>query len=575
MYKKRIVAIYARVSTEHEAQISALGNQVQYYDNLLAQHPEWELYDRYIDEGITGTSVKKRKNFMRMMKDASEGKFDLVITREVSRFARNTVDTLQQTRILKKQGVEVYFTEDNIWTMNDEDGELRLTIMATLAQNESKKTSLRVKAGQMISFQNAVPYGNGNILGYDRIDKQFVINESQAATVRRIFDLYLDGNGVRKIQFIIEKEGHLTATGLTKWQPGNISRILRNPFYCGTIVYRKQFVPDFLEQKKINNFGDVDKVVVEGSHTPIVTKEQFQKVQEMLDGKSASINNKGRRGKKVSKDVWCRKLICECGHTYNRVVWHYGAGGPQYAYQCYSQVRFGSAKTREKKGLSTEGMCVTKMVARWKLEAMADVIFQKFWNDREGVLTIANEMLDKCYDNEQDNEALERKHELEQKLKTWDRKYDNLLNMRMAGEIEKDRYDEKRAQLQKEQEKLREQLMQLENEEEITDDIYKDKLEVLKYGLEQDFNFSTKHIPEEIIDAFVKEIVVCRDCFIWKLNFFPDDYKLDVEGRSNNYTVTQTELSSDTSQQHRRLLTTRGIRQPYVLAELFFADGRL
>ena len=137
---------------------------------------------------------------MRMMKDASEGKFDLVITREVSRFARNTVDTLQQTRILKKQGVEVYFTEDNIWTMNDEDGELRLTIMATLAQNESKKTSLRVKAGQMISFQNAVPYGNGNILGYDRIDKEFVINESQAATVRRIFDLYLDGNGVRKIQ---------------------------------------------------------------------------------------------------------------------------------------------------------------------------------------------------------------------------------------------------------------------------------------------------------------------------------------------------------------------------------------
>ena len=184
---------------------------------------------------------------------------------------------------------------------------------------------------------------------------------------------------------------------------------------------------------------------MEGSHTPIVTKEQFQKVQEMLDGKSASINNKGRLGKKVSKDVWCRKLICECGHTYNRVVWHYGAGGPQYAYQCYSQVRFGSAKTREKKGLSTEGMCVTKMVARWKLEAMADVIFQKFWNDREGVLTIANEMLDKCYDNEQDNEALERKHELEQKLKTWDRKYDNLLNMRMAGEIEKDRYDEKRS----------------------------------------------------------------------------------------------------------------------------------
>lgn len=157
--KERIVAIYARVSTEHEAQLSALENQVQYYDNLMAFHPEWKLYKTYIDEGITGTSMKKRKNFLQMMDDAEHGKFDLIITREVSRFARNTVDTLQQTRLLKKWGVEVYFTEDNIWTMNDEDGELRLTIMATLAQNESKKTSMRVKAGQMVSFQNGVAYG--------------------------------------------------------------------------------------------------------------------------------------------------------------------------------------------------------------------------------------------------------------------------------------------------------------------------------------------------------------------------------------------------------------------------------
>ncbi len=553
MSKKRIVAIYARVSTEHEAQISALGNQIQYYDNLFEQHPEWELYERYIDEGITGTSVKKRKNFMRMMKDASEGKFDLIVTREVSRFARNTVDTLQQTRILRREGVEVYFTEDNIWTMNDEDGELRLTIMATLAQNESKKTSVRVKAGQMISFQNGVPYGNGNILGYDRIGKEYVVNESQARTVRRIFDLYLDGNGVRKIQFALEKEGHLTATGLTKWQPGNISRILRNPFYCGTIVYRKQFVPDFLEQKKINNFGEVDKIVVEGSHTPIVTKEQFEKVQQMLDGKSESVHNKGRRGKKVSKDVWCRKMKCECGSSYNRVTWHNSPEGPQYAYQCYNQIRTGSVKTRERKGLSTEGICVTKMVPRWKLEVMADMIFQKFWNDREGVLAIANEMLDNCYENEHDNEALDRKRDLEDKMESWNRKYNNLLDMRMAGEIEKDRYDEKREQILKEQQRLKEQLAMIDEEVDISDDIYLDKVEILKYGLEQNFNFSTKHIPEEVIDAFVQEIIVCKDGFIWKLNLTPDDeLKLQVDGRTNNYTVTQTELSSDGAQQHRQ-----------------------
>ena len=553
--KKRAVAIYARVSTEHEAQISALGNQIQYYDDLFEKHPEWELYDRYIDEGITGTSVKKRKNFMRMMQDASKNKFDLIVTKEVSRFARNTVDTLQQTRILRREGVEVYFTEDNIWTMNDEDGELRLTIMATLAQNESKKTSVRVKAGQMISFKNGVLYGNGNILGYDRIGKEYVVNELQARTVRRIFDLYLDGNGVRKIQFVLEKEGHLTATGLTKWQPGNISRILRNSFYCGTIVYRKQFVPDFLEQKKINNFGEVDKVIVEGRHTPIVTKEQFEKVQQILSSKSESVHNKGCRGKKISKDVWCRKMKCECGSSYNRVTWHKSSEGPQYAYQCYSQIRTGTFKTRERKGLSTEGICVTKMVPRWKLEVMADIIFQKFWNDREGVLAIANEMLDNCYENEHDNEVLDRKRDLEDKMELWNRKYNNLLDMRMAGEIEKDRYDEKREQILKEQQHLKKQLEIIGGETGLSDDIYMDKVEILKYGLEQNFNFSTRHIPEEVIDAFIKEIIVCQDGFIWKLNLTPDDeLKMQVDGRTNNYTVTQTELSSDMTQQHRQRL---------------------
>lgn len=553
MVKKRVVAIYARVSTEHEAQISALGNQIQYYDDLFEKHPEWELYDRYIDEGITGTSVKKRKNFMRMMQDASKNKFDLIVTREVSRFARNTVDTLQQTRILRREGVEVYFTEDNIWTMNDEDGELRLTIMATLAQNESKKTSVRVKAGQMISFKNGVLYGNGNILGYDRIGKEYVVNELQARTVRRIFDLYLDGNGVRKIQFVLEKEGHLTATGLTKWQPGNISRILRNSFYCGTIVYRKQFVPDFLEQKKINNFGEVDKVIVEGRHTPIVTKEQFEKVQQILSSKSESVHNKGCRGKKISKDVWCRKMKCECGSSYNRVTWHKSSEGPQYAYQCYSQIRTGTFKTRERKGLSTEGICVTKMVPRWKLEVMADIIFQKFWNDREGVLAIANEMLDNCYENEHDNEVLDRKRDLEDKMELWNRKYNNLLDMRMAGEIEKDRYDEKREQILKEQQHLKKQLEIIGGETGLSDDIYMDKVEILKYGLEQNFNFSTRHIPEEVIDAFIKEIIVCQDGFIWKLNLTPDDeLKMQVDGRTDNYTVTQTELSSDMTQQHRQ-----------------------
>ena len=164
-------------------------------------------------------------------------------------------------------------------------------------------------------------------------------------------------------------------------------------------------------------------------------------------------------------------------------------------------------------------------------------------------------MLDNCYENEHDNEVIDRKRDLEDKMELWNRKYNNLLDMRMAGEIEKDRYDEKREQILKEQQHLKKQLEIIGGETGLSDDIYMDKVEILKYGLEQNFNFSTRHIPEEVIDAFIKEIIVCQDGFIWKLNLTPDDeLKMQVDGRTNNYTVTQTELSSDMTQQHRQLL---------------------
>lgn len=535
---ERVVAVYARVSTEHEAQLSALENQVQYYGNILALHPDWKLYKYYIDEGITGTSIKKRKNFVQMMDDALDGKFDLIITREVSRFARNTVDTLQQTRILKKNGVEVYFTEDNIWTMNDEDGELRLTIMATLAQNESKKTSIRVKAGQAVSFQNAVPYGNGNILGYDRVGKGFVINPEQAETVRMIYDLYLDGNGIRKIQYELEKRGRKTAMGLTNWSCSCISRILNNPFYCGTIVYRKQFVPDYLEQKKINNYDYVDKVVVEGNHEPIVSKEEYQKVQEILSSKTASRNNRGARGKRTANDIWCEKLKCECGSSFNRRIWQKVDGVPQYAYQCYHQIKTGTVTTRKKKGLSTDGICEVPMIPRWKLEVMADVIFQKFWTDRSGVLKIANEMLEKHIADDKNTDFSDTIAELQGEIERNHRKYDNLVEMRMSGEITKEIFLDKKLMIETRLETLQGKLESYKIQEEVSEEDLERKLNILKFGLQQDFEFSTHNIPEAIIDNFVEGIIVCKDCFVWKLCFTDDSIRCLVDGTKNAASVS-------------------------------------
>ena len=231
---KRRIVIYARVSTEHEAQLYALDNQIDWYKSILNDHPEWTLVEQYIDEGITGTSAKKRPKFMKMIRDAKKHRFDMIITREVSRFARNTVDTLQYTRLLRTMGVEVFFINDNIRTF-DGDGELRLTIMATLAQDESRKTSIRVKAGQQTSMNNGVLYGNGNILGYDRVGKELVINPEQAQTVRMIYDMYLDGRGLTQIKYELERLGRLTAMGKSKWFASCISSILNNPFYCGII----------------------------------------------------------------------------------------------------------------------------------------------------------------------------------------------------------------------------------------------------------------------------------------------------------------------------------------------------
>ena len=190
--RKRRMVFYGRVSSEHESQLSALENQLQWYDDQAKYHPNWIVVRKYIDRGITGTQAKKRPAFLEMIEDAKAGKFDLIVTREVCRFARNTVDTLVHTRELKSIGVEVFFVEDNIWTM-DGDGELRLTIMATLAQEESRKTSERVRAGQKISRDNGVLYGNGNILGYDRVGGTYIINEEQAETVRLIYNLYASG----------------------------------------------------------------------------------------------------------------------------------------------------------------------------------------------------------------------------------------------------------------------------------------------------------------------------------------------------------------------------------------------
>lgn len=560
------VAIYARVSTEHEAQINALQNQIQYYDNIIKDHPNWILKERYIDKGITGTSILKRDSFIKMIKDANNGEIDLIITREVSRFARNTADTLVQVRQLVNNGIAVYFTEDNIFAslFSEDEWELKLSLMATLAQNESKKISSRVKAGQKISFENGVPYGNGNILGYDRVGKQMVINKEQAETVRRIFDLYLSGHGLRKIQFILEQEGRKTASGLTKWQPQVISRTLKNSFYCGIIEYRKQYVPDYLVQKKINNKGDVEKIIVKGSHEPIVTEEEFNQVQEILKTKVREVNNK-KVGHTIAKDVFTRKLICECGHTFHkRISYVTKSGQNRYLYQCYDQLRHGTVRTRTNKGLDTEDACNSITVPNWKLELVSDWIFRRFFDNKqlifEKTLNLIDESLNIVSSVQEIDDEISTK---EKELESTNDKYSSLIDLYVDGNIPKDMYLIKKENFEKKIENIKNEIETLYNKKNVvqSENNLQERKKNISQFLEVKAFKEDKPIPRELIDYYVDSIKVDSEKMTWVLRIpngttFENVLNcLDVK-KEHFSTVTPPKNHVSCSMQDRLLLTT-------------------
>ena len=307
--RPRRVVFYGRVSTEHEAQVSALDNQMDWYQELAAKNPNWEVVGQYVDEGITGTQATKRPSFMQMIEDAQSGKFDLIVTREVCRFARNTVDTLSYTRKLSKLGVEVYFASDNIWTM-DNDGELRLTIMATMAQEESRKTSERVRAGIQMSREKGVLFGNGNILGYD-LDKAhntYVINEEQAETVRMIFEQYATGDGLGKVAKALIAKGRKDGGGRLKWDSSKITRILRNPTYMGYCVYNRTQTTDLLEHSRKKNNDEETYILKKGNFTPIIDEELWHRCNDIRRSRQRNLldeNGKPRKyGGTVAKNVW-------------------------------------------------------------------------------------------------------------------------------------------------------------------------------------------------------------------------------------------------------------------------------
>ena len=534
------MVFYGRVSTEHEAQLEAFKNQLQWYEDQLKMHPNWKLVEpieTYLDKGITGTQAKKRPGFLHMINDAKSGKFAMVVTRDVCRFARNTVDTLAYARQLKEIGIQIYFVFDNIKTIQDNDGEYRLTIMANNAQEESRRISERAKAGQYISRANGVLYGTGNILGYKRIrrksdpDKKNAIGDKsvptfevvpeQAETVRLIFEMYAEGYGLKRIKNYLEQNGYKTATGKTKWFESSLSRILGNPMYIGKQYQCQTEVLDFLSHRVKKNSKE-DYVLIEGDFEPIISEELFQKVQEIRASKVVKAGFTGKsHGVRQSKDKWILKLECGCGSGFQRYKWRTNAstGEEIGGYACRHRVTDGSTEFRKSKGMPIDDTCSLPSIPEWKLDYMALEIFKKIWGNQADTIFEVYRLISQNYHIEQ-VKTRESPEYLEKQIQKCQSRLVALVDLYTDGDISLEVYRSKRDEYTSRMETLKAQLKEITaNSSDTQEELIKERLIAIKQLLDDMALCNKEKSPNELINNFVDKIVVRSQTeFEWYIN---------------------------------------------------------
>lgn len=427
------VAVYCRVSTDKSDQVNSFESQKKYFKDYIERNPEWELYHIFADEGISGTNTKKRKDFNNMIELAKAGEFDFIITKEVSRFARNTVDTLQYTRELKKIGIGVFFVNDNINTL-DPDAELRLTIMSSIAQEESRKTSERVKWGQRRRMEQGVVFGR-DMLGYDVRGGKMYINEEGAEVVRLIFHKFLDeGKGTHVIARELREEGIAPMRRVKEWQNTVILRILRNEKYCGDLVQKKTITPDYLTHEKKYNRGEEDFIILRDHHEAIISRELFERTQRELARRSPT---QEQRLKYSNRYALSGKIRCGCcGSRFVSRSKTRKDGTKYHAWRCYEAVLHGVPKK------DTAGNMIGCPMHSQINDQDFMIIIQKIVShlnmDKEKLISeltgIIKSVLDTGEKSEKD------KISIEKNLKLLSEKKERLMDIYLGQEITKEEY---------------------------------------------------------------------------------------------------------------------------------------
>ena len=363
----RRVAAYCRVSTDKSDQSNSFENQKSFFQAWIAGHPDWELVGIFADEGLSGTSTQKRLRFLEMIRMAKAGEVDLILTKEVSRFARNTVDTLRYTRTLRALGVGVIFLLDNINTL-DADGELRLTIMATLAQEESRKISQRVKWGQTRRMEQGVVFGS-SLLGYDVRGGQLTVNPEGAEIVRSIFrKCLLEGKGSGRIARELQATQIPSSRGVCRWSASGVLKILRNEKYCGDLIQKKSYTPDYLTHQKQRNTGQEALVCLRNHHPAIIDRPFWEAVQTELDRRRRVSGPAGGCG---SRHPLSGKIICGVCGSFFRARWRQKGNGARYlVWRCGNSSACGIGRQLRDKDA---GLCLTQILDAMGLFDLKDL----------------------------------------------------------------------------------------------------------------------------------------------------------------------------------------------------------
>ena len=338
------VAAYCRVSTDSDEQAGSYDAQVEHYTDYISRNPDWEFAGIYADDGISGTNTRKREQFNVMIDDCMAGKIDKVITKSISRFARNTVDCLNYVRMLKEKNIAIIFEKENINTL-EASGELLLTIMASLAQQESESLSLNVKMGLQFRYQDGkVQVNHNHFLGYTKDeDGNLVVDEEEAKVVRRIFREYLDGASFRDIKNGLEKDGIMTGGKKTTWHISTIQGILRNEKYMGDALLQKTITTDFIQKTRIKNDGSLPQYYVKDSQPAIIPKDVYTLAQEEMVRRANLFSGEDGKKRRVYSTKYALSSICtcsRCGDIYRRLAWN-NRGKQSNVWRCCTRVEHG------------------------------------------------------------------------------------------------------------------------------------------------------------------------------------------------------------------------------------------